>query len=393
MSTPFPETLAIPATVGSIARRLAEAGHAVWCVGGAVRDNLLGLPNHDFDLATSATPEQVIALFRRTVPVGVEHGTVAVLDDDGVPHEVTTFRRDVRTDGRHAVVEFGADLDEDLARRDFTVNAIAYHPLTGEWRDRFGGADDLAARTLRAVGDPAQRFREDYLRILRLLRFMARFGFRADPDTWQAAVAEAPGLAHLSAERVRDEWFKGLMSARAAGRLIGLWREVGALDIWIDGAGDRGPDAEETADCLQPAGPVVTTAWLTDDPARALRRLKCSNAEVERGRRIALHREQIPQPRNATVVRRWLARVGPAWDDLVRIAEAEGTSPGLRVAVNAARSSGVPLAVGDLAVSGDDLMAAGVQQGPAVGETLRRLLDVVLDDPRKNSRDQLLSLV
>jgi len=126
-------------------------------------------------------------------------------------HEVTTFRRDVETDGRHAVVVYeGVTLEQDLARRDFTINAIAYHPFRHEWRDPFGGATDLEHRIIRAVGDPAARFREDYLRILRALRFAARFEFTIDPATWAAARAAAPGLAQLSAERVRDEWFKGL---------------------------------------------------------------------------------------------------------------------------------------------------------------------------------------
>ncbi|GIW53548.1 MAG: hypothetical protein KatS3mg081_2903 [Gemmatimonadales bacterium] len=146
--------LRIPDEVLRIARRLEEAGYETWCVGGAIRDNLLGIPNADFDLATAAPPEVVRKLFRRTVPVGIEHGTVAVLDRNRQPHEVTTFRRDVVTDGRHAVVEFGASLEEDLARRDFTVNAIAYHPLRKEWRDpvrRAGGSrSGFAARGRRS---------------------------------------------------------------------------------------------------------------------------------------------------------------------------------------------------------------------------------------------------
>jgi tRNA nucleotidyltransferase/poly(A) polymerase len=121
----FPARLPIPTEVLKIARRLEEAGHETWCVGGAIRDNLLGLANHDFDLTTSAHPEAVQQLFRRTVPVGVEHGTVAVLDSKNQAHEVTTFRKDVQTDGRHAQVEFGVSLTDDLARRDFTINAIA----------------------------------------------------------------------------------------------------------------------------------------------------------------------------------------------------------------------------------------------------------------------------
>src|SRR5688500_11342637 len=125
-------------------------------------------------------------------------------------HEVTTFRRDVKTDGRHAVVEFGASLDEDLARRDFTINAIAHHPIRHEWRDLFEGQSDLGRGVIRAVGDAERRFQEDYLRILRAIRFATRFGFVIDPATWAAARAHAEGLKYLSGERVRAEWFRSL---------------------------------------------------------------------------------------------------------------------------------------------------------------------------------------
>ncbi|HEX5964090.1 MAG TPA: CCA tRNA nucleotidyltransferase, partial [Gemmatimonadales bacterium] len=197
--------LKIPEAILDIARKLEAAGFEAWCVGGNLRDALLEHPHSDYDIATSATPDQVQKLFPRTVEVGIKYGTVGVLDRTRALHEVTTFRRDVATDGRHAVVAYGASLEEDLARRDFTINAIAYHPLRGEWRDPFNGAGDLANRVVRAVGDPAQRFREDYLRVLRAIRFAARFGFTIDPPTWEAARAAAPGLRQLSAERVRDE--------------------------------------------------------------------------------------------------------------------------------------------------------------------------------------------
>src|SRR6185437_12267772 len=143
-----------PETVVEIARVLTTAGFETWCVGGAVRDALLGEAHLDWDLATAAKPSDVRRLFRRTVPVGIEFGTVGVLDAANVMHEVTTFRRDVKTDGRHAEVEFGVSLEDDLARRDFTINAIAYDPLGGGLRDPFHGQEDLAARVVRAVGDP-----------------------------------------------------------------------------------------------------------------------------------------------------------------------------------------------------------------------------------------------
>src|SRR3954451_14913764 len=171
----FSAPLALPEAVLEIARTLEEAGHEAWCVGGALRDALLRNPHADYDFATSARPEEVQRLFRRTAAVGVKHGTVGVIDGQRVLHEVTTFRRDVATDGRHAVVEYGVSLEEDLSRRDFTINAIAYHPLRHEWRDPFEGLADLTGSMVRAVGDPSQRFREDYLRLLRAVRFAARF--------------------------------------------------------------------------------------------------------------------------------------------------------------------------------------------------------------------------
>ena len=229
----FPASLTIPDEVLHIAETLEGAGFETWCVGGAIRDNLLGYEGKDFDLATAATPKEMQKLFRRTIPVGIEHGTLAILDRHNKPHEVTTFRKDVKTDGRHAEVEFGVSLDEDLARRDFTINAIAYHPLRQEWRDLFGGAEDMDAKVIRAVGDPAQRFREDYLRILRALRFAARFDFDIDADTWAAAISCVAGLQHLSAERVREEWFGGLEGSEVVAEFVALWTELGALEMWL----------------------------------------------------------------------------------------------------------------------------------------------------------------
>lgn len=386
-----PRELPIPAEVLRIARKLEEAGYETWCVGGAIRDNLLGIPNTDFDLATAAPPEVVRKLFRRTVPVGIEHGTVAVLDRKNQPHEVTTFRRDVVTDGRRAVVEFGASLEEDLARRDFTINSIAYHPLKKEWRDPFGGRRDLQVKLLRAVGDPNQRFREDYLRILRLLRFAARFDFRIDPLTWEAARRNVEGLRILSAERVRDEWFKGLETARQPSWLVRLWREVGAVPIWLPELEDQARDS--VLDRFASRDPVLLTAYLSSDPAATLERLPCSNAQIERGRRVGEHRNDWPDPDSEVSVRRWMSRVGPAVDDLLAIALAEGWGGELAEGVRRVRSSGAPLAVSDLAVDGRDLMEAGVPQGPEVGRILRRLLDRVLEDPSLNRREALLELV
>jgi tRNA nucleotidyltransferase (CCA-adding enzyme) len=380
----FPEKLPIPSEVLKIAQKLEDAGFETWCVGGAIRDNLLRLENHDFDLTTSAPPAEVQKLFRRTVPVGIEHGTVAVLDAANQAHEVTTFRKDIQTDGRHAVVEFGVSLMDDLARRDFTINAIAYHPIRHEWRDPFQGEHDLEKKLIRSVGDPNWRFQEDYLRILRALRFSARFEFRIHARTLEAAKANAQGLAQLSAERVRDEWFKGLQTAKKMSKLVTLWRDVGATRIWLPELG--GGDASGV-DKL-PRDPVLVTAYIAKDPASVLIRLKSSNRDIERGRAIGRWRDHYPDPRDSARVRKWLSATGEFADDLL-----VGASAAFKQAVAAIRAANPPLALRDLAVKGEDLIAAGVRPGPDVGEALARLLEEVLEDPARNTKEYLLSRV
>jgi len=367
----------------AIQQRLEAAGFETWCVGGAVRDALLDFPQSDVDLATAATPAEVRELFARTVPVGIAHGTVGVVDPAGVLHEVTTFRRDVTTDGRHAVVEFGVSIDDDLARRDFTINAIAWHPGRREFRDPFGGRADLEAGVVRAVGDPEARFAEDRLRILRAFRFAARFDFEIDPATWQAAVRQAPDTAHLSAERVREEWWKGISGARDPQRLARLWEDAGIATVWL------------------PAGHTIACHHLDHDPLLALaswrqpvepilRRLKCSTIEIARGRAID-RGPAAPSDLTQVATRRWLARVEPYANDLLRIHEARTGVPAPWMApVVATRLYGHPLHRSDLAVTGSDLIALGLPPGPAIGTMLDALLAHVIDDPDANDRHLLL---
>jgi len=379
------ERIEIPAAVLAILTRLEEAGFETWCVGGAIRDALVGDPQQDVDLATAATPADVRQLFRRTVPVGIEHGTVGVLDDDGVLHEVTTFRRDVRTDGRHAVVEFGVSLDEDLARRDFTINAIAWHPLRREWRDPFNGRDDIDAGIVRAVGDPIQRFREDRLRILRALRFAARFDFEIDDETWQAARSEVAGTASLSAERVHDEWWKSCATAIRTSSLPELWRESGVASVWLSDGAEREVDNALIDRLRDPL--LVIAAWRRNVEA-ILRRLKSSGSDIARGRAIDRGPAR-PDGNDARAVRRWMSKVGPAAADLVALA---GDAAWV-TEVAAIRARGEATSRAELAVTGDDLVASGVvDPGPALGRLLSTLLDAVLDDPSLNSRDRLLEL-
>ncbi len=332
----FPAQLPIPPEVLKIAKTLEHAGFETWCVGGAIRDNLLGQANHDFDLTTSAPPRDVQRLFKRTVPVGIEHGTVAVLDATNQPHEVTTFRKDIQTDGRHAVVEFGVSLMDDLARRDFTINAIAYHPIRHEWRDPFHGQQDLEKRLIRSVGDPNWRFQEDYLRILRALRFSARFEFRIHVRTLEAANYDAAVVDKL------------------------------------------------------PRDPALISAYLAKDPASLLIRLKCSNKDIERGRAIGQWRDKYPEAKDHAAIRRWLSATGEYADDLLVLLP---RSAALHKAVRFVRETHPPLSLKDLAVKGDDLIAAGVRPGPDVGEALAKLLDEVIEDPSRNTKEYLLSRV
>jgi tRNA nucleotidyltransferase (CCA-adding enzyme) len=393
----FPTSLPVPTEVVEIAARLEEAGHQAWCVGGALRDALLGLSQSDYDIATSATPDEVQTLFRRTVPVGVRFGTVGVLDSRRRLHEVTTFRQDVSTDGRRAVVAYGVSLEEDLARRDFTINAIAYHPLRKEWRDPYHGAIDLARRRLRAVGNPEERFREDYLRILRCARFAARLSFNVEQATWQAAVAAADGLPGLSAERVRDEWFKSLETAKDLERMVGLWSKIGAAERWIPEL--LQPDERRSIDVLQglrdrdfPRDPVLLTCLLCHKPADVLARLKSSRAEISRAE--AIQRAPAQPASNApSDIRRWLSEVGETSKDLVELWRLRhGSWPVWRSVIELIRERGDPTTIRELAVSGEDLIEAGLTPGPELGRVLNRLLDRVLDEPGLNTRDSLLTL-
>lgn len=378
----------IPEEVLEIAQVLERAGFEAWCVGGAVRDALLGDPNADFDLATSAPPDVVRRLFPRTVPVGLRFGTIGVLDRARRLHEVTTFRKDVETDGRHAVVEFGVSLEDDLARRDFTINALAYHPLRHEWRDPFNGRADLTAGVIRAVGDPSGRFREDYLRILRGLRFASRLGFGIEPETWRAMRQLAEGMKQLSAERVRDEWFKSLRSARRLRELVMLWQDSGAEDVLLPEL--RDVPAPEVP--LPERDPVLLTVLLCDDAPAVLKRLRASNAEVGRAEAI-VSAPTPPESVDEVSVRRWLAKVGNAAPDIATLARwRSGSLPRWAVAAREISRRGDPISRDALAIRGEDLRAIGIEPGPRMGAVLDRLLDRVIEDPSLNTRERLLDL-
>jgi len=419
-----------PPAVCEIVRKLEAAGFETWCVGGAVRDALLGRADLDWDLATAATPVQMRHLFARIVPVGIDHGTVGVFGTDGRLHEVTTFRADVETDGRHAVVRFGVSLTEDLARRDLTINAMAWSPSLGELRDPFGGAADLEARIIRAVGDPQRRMAEDRLRALRAIRFAARFAFAIEPLTWDAIVESAPALTRLSVERVFQEWTKTLEQVRCPSIAFAHWRNAGALAVLVPALAEMGSDCFAAIDQVPLAGAsarperaslrALTRLALPFVPLggagakAALTALRASNADIafavalaESWTTVGVALEVVAASRTAddAALRRVVARIGRmrvhgtlrAFAAIWASRRAAGVSAPTQMQVMALSRRMLriafrdPIAIGDLAVTGDDLRVAGLQAGPAMGRVLHRLLDRVLDDPRLNTPEQLLS--
>ena len=435
---------------------LHGAGHAAYAVGGCVRDSLLGLAPHDWDLCTSARPEQVMALFgeEKCIPTGLQHGTVTV-KQGGRLYETTTFRTEgAYSDGRHPdAVCFVPDVREDLARRDFTINAMAYSAEEG-LIDPFGGRDDLAAHLVRAVGEPERRFEEDALRILRLYRFAARFGFAIDPATGAAARALGPHLDCVSAERIQEELLKLLAAPRPGSYLEPAVLAVVLPELEPEEQPERFAELCRTIDRIEPTAENVPARlaallWpLGEAGARkALRKLKCSNALTDEV--TALEREAgggagsflLPRSRD-----RWAgsssedrplgwdpaaagSRAGDGMARTVSEEEAPGT-PGSEMQLTAKRLLGryelqtiqrltalcsarhpeqtrafaalraeaerltaenACCRVSQLAVNGRDLMAAGVRPGPGLRQVLNALLEAVITGQTPNEKDALLA--
>ena len=342
-------------------RRVLSALPGARLVGGCVRDAALGRRVSDIDLATPEPPEEVADHLRaagiKVVPTGLKHGTVTAVAD-GKPFEITTLRRDVSTDGRHATVTWTDDWQEDAARRDFTVNAMSLS-LDGQLHDYFGGLDDLQAGKVRFVGDPAVRIAEDYLRILRFFRFFARFGTGApDDDALRAVRAGVPGLALLSPERVWSE-LKRTRAAPDAGPALRLMADTGVLPAVLPGAADPALASR------LPPDPVLRLAALSPETADALaERFRLANAE----------RDQLDLWRRAPA----LAPDCP--EDELRRALADWPPDALGGAAWLSGGNGAALAerIAGMepvrwALAGRDAVALGVPPGPAVGELLREV--------------------
>ena len=398
------QNIRLDAGAAALLARLHGAGYAAYAVGGCVRDSLLGRTPQDWDLCTSARPEQVLALFGegQCIPTGLQHGTVTI-KYGGQLYETTTFRTEgAYTDGRHPdEVHFVPDVRQDLARRDFTINAMAYNDAEG-LIDPFGGQQDLQQGILRAVGDPATRFEEDALRILRLYRFAARFGFAIDPPTGQAARALCAHLDCVSVERIEEELSKLLAAPAPAAYL-----DEKILKVIIP---------ELSAPALQAAKPVVDACpagtedlpvrWAAllmslgeDGTRRTLRRLRCSNACIEET--AVLVREVVPGvPVSLNIYTRKL--LGQYGLKTVQRLAALGTAlqpersadfAALSELAERLDADGVCCRVSQLAVNGRDLMAAGVPAGPGIRKVLEALLDGVIREEYPNERQALLAVV
>ena len=397
-------TIPMDAGAAELLHALHAAGHAAYVVGGCVRDSLLGLTPHDWDLCTSALPQQVMELFgaQRCIPTGLQHGTVTV-KQSGALYEITTFRTEgTYTDGRHPdEVHFVPDVREDLARRDLTINAMAYNEKEG-LVDPFGGQADLQSGIVRAVGVPRQRFTEDALRILRLYRFAARFGFAIDPPTAQAAQELCAHLDCVSVERIEEELAK-LLSAPAPAAYLD--KKI-LLVILPELSSEALAAAKPVVDAC-PAGaenlPIRLAALLLslgeDGIRRTLRRLRCSNACIEET--AVLVREAVPGvPVSLNIyARRLLGKYNLC--TVQRIAALGTALQPERAADFAALSElaeqldadGICCRVSQLAVNGCDLMAAGVPAGPGIRKVLEALLDGVIREEYPNERQALLAAV
>ena len=437
-----------PLTVLDLISRLEQAGFSAYAVGGCVRDSLLGLVPHDWDLCTSAPPEQIRQVFRnyRTVDTGLKHGTLTVIVDH-IPYEITTFRTDgPYTDHRHPdSVSFVDNLREDLARRDFTVNAMAWSPSAG-LQDLFRGREDLEARVIRCVGDPEQRFSEDALRVLRALRFASVYDFQVESATAAALRRMAPDLSHVAGERIREELLK-LLCGKACGRILREYPEVFGIllpelrpmfgydqqnphhrfDLWehtVRGVEGVPPDPLLRLTMLlhDTGKPVVRTTdehgvghYLGHQKAsaeiamKAADRLHLDNVFRDRLYTLVLHHDTPLRTQSGEVDTRpsfLLRRLNRFGEENLRALflihrsdrmatgisseEKEDARFRLRMeALDALLASRPCFTLKDLAVNGRDAVAAGLR-GPAVGEALQALLEAVMDGRLPNEREPLL---
>ena len=434
-------TIAIPAQADKIIKTLEAAGFEAYAVGGCVRDSLLGRNAHDWDITTSAEPMQVKSLFSHTFDTGIRHGTVSVLSG-GECFEVTTYRIDGEyEDGRHPKeVTFTRNLEDDLKRRDFTINAMAYNPTTG-LVDLYGGREDLKRKVIRCVGDPRERFTEDALRIMRAVRFASQLGYSLDPDTRSAMKELAPRLSMISAERVREELMKTitgdhpelLRDAVQLGITAVILPELDAcMNVLQNNPHHRYTVGEHILHSVQEGinRPDVRLTLLLHDLGKAstrttdeegidhfhhhaevseqlgleiLHRLRFDNDTIDRVRRLIRFHDLRPQA-DRTAVRKVIHKVGEdIFYDLLEVMRGDVLAQSsykqkeklelleeIRTTADGIFAEGECINLKQLALTGRDLIDEGVSAGPDMGALLNRMLEDVLTAPEHNNREYLL---
>ena len=400
--------ITLPMEVRGIIEALEARGFEAYAVGGAVRDMCIGAEPGDFDITTSALPEEVKEIFPRTIDTGIAHGTVTVMKH-GTGYEVTTYRIDGEyRDARHPeAVEFTRSLREDLRRRDFTVNAMAYNDRTG-LVDLFGGCEDLEKGVIRAVGTAEERFREDALRIMRCVRFAAQLNFTIEEKTFRAATELSGNLRMISRERVREEFLKILLSDHPEKILV--LQQIGAFSGWCE---VPVPVMERTARVLQalPKDRVVRTAGFLSDLAgldasrklrtetadRILSELKFDNETRDTALLLVSFRD-LPLTLSKTEVRKVISETGYLkFDLLMDLLQAELSADGcsfgaldtLRVFRKEVEDAGDCVRMKDMKISGTDLIRMGLKPGKTLGAVLKTLFQEVLEHPEYNTEEIL----
>jgi putative nucleotidyltransferase with HDIG domain len=436
---PYPR---IPAALDEIAAVYERAGFECMLVGGAIRDFFLGKTASDWDIATNAPPAETMRIFRGVIPTGIKHGTVTIRRA-GQSFETTTYRTEHGySDGRRPDrIEFASSIVEDLSRRDFTMNAIAFDHEKRVFIDPFGGRADIQARIIRAIGCPRERFEEDGLRPMRAARFAAQLGFRIDEPTLEAMGESLARFGTVAFERVRDEFSKILLSDDPA-RGIALLRDTGMLEralpelsscFGVEQGGMHRFDVfghSLRACAASPRALVPRLAALLHDIGKprvrnrspgadrfafhrhesegaemaeiALKRLRYPNDVVDRVRRLVLHHMfAYDESWTDAAVRRFVARVGiDLVDDLFALRRADGRAIADRDTdprplaefagrIDAVIAAGNALGIKDLAIGGDELRALGYSPGPSMGKALSFLLEAVMDDPGLNTKEAL----
>ncbi len=432
----------LPKNVEKIINALYAAGYEAYAVGGCVRDSILGRVPNDWDITTSAKPEEVKAIFKRTVDTGLKHGTVTVLFGKEM-YEVTTYRIDGEyEDSRHPKsVEFTANLKEDLLRRDFTINAMAYNDTEG-LVDIFGGLDDIEKKTIRCVGNAKERFTEDALRLLRAVRFAAQLGYEIESETYEAIKELAPTLSKISAERIQTELNKTLLSDNPAmlktAYELGLTKEfLPEIDRCFEteqhnphhcyNVGDHiiksveSIEKDKTLRLTMLLHDIAKPECLTTDEngidhfhghqskscdkaKEILRRLKYDNDTIDMVSRLVRHHDERLEE-GTKIMRRAMNRIGVnAFPDIFKVWEADLLAQSdyrreekferlrkNREAYEEIIANNECVSLKDLVVSGKDLIEKGIPSGPAIGEILNKMLEEVIENPKVNDKEYLLN--